>query len=84
MDERAQLTRLCRGLGATAEQAGAMAGQLSKRADQLAAERGQTREEAMAYLLRLVVQGRRGEVPPEFQPPAPGGENQNKADNSAK
>lgn len=84
MDERTQLTQLCRGLGATAEQAGTMAGQLIKRADQLVAERGQTREEVMAYLLRLVVQGRRGEVPPEFQPPAPGRENQNKADNSAK
>lgn len=84
MDERTQLTQLCRGLGATAEQAGTMAGQLIKRADQLVAERGQTREEVMAYLLRLVVQGRSGEVPPEFQPPAPGRENQNKADNSAK
>ena len=61
-----------------------MAGELIKRADQLAAERGQTREEVMACLLRLVVQGRSGEAPPEFQPPAPGGENQNKADNSAK
>ncbi len=82
MDERTQLTQFCRGLGATTEQADAMAGQLIKRADQLVAERGQTREVAMAYLLRLVVQGRSGEVPPEFQPPAP--ETQNKADNSAK
>jgi hypothetical protein len=80
MDELAQLTKLCRGLGATPEQADAMARQLIKRADQLAAGRQQTREEAMAYLLRLVVQGRSGEVPPEFQaPPA-----QNKADSSAK
>jgi hypothetical protein len=78
MDELAQLTRLCRGLGATPEQADAMARQLMKRADQLVAGRKQTREEAMAYLLRLLVQGRAGEVPPEFQPP------QNKADNSAK
>lgn len=82
MDELAQLTRLCRGLGATPEQAVAMARQLIKRADQLMAERGRTREEAMAYLLRLVVQGRGGEVPAEFRPPA--AENQNKADNSAK
>jgi hypothetical protein len=59
-----------------------MARQLIKRADQLVAERGQTREEAMAYLLRLVVQGRSGEVPPEFQ--APGPEAQNKPDSSAK
>ena len=82
MDELAQLTKLCRGLGATPEQAEAMARQLIKRADQLAAERKQTRGEAMAYLLRLVVQGRSGEVPPEFQPPAP--EVQNKPDSSAK
>ncbi len=82
MDELTQLTKFCRGLGATAEQAGAMARQLSKRADQLVAERGQTREAAMAYLLRLVVQGRSGEVPPEFQPPVPA--TQNKPDNSAK
>ncbi|MND09873.1 hypothetical protein D3C83_335320 [compost metagenome] len=50
-----------------------MARQLIKRADQLAAERGQPREEAMAYLLRVVVQGRSGEVPPEFQPPKAAG-----------
>ncbi len=46
-----------------------MARQLLKRADQLATERSQTREEALAYLLGLVVQGRSGEVPPEFKPP---------------
>lgn len=69
MDELAQLTKLCRGLGATPEQADVMARQLIKRADQLVAERGQNREEAMAYLLRLVVQGRQGEVPREFRPP---------------
>lgn len=69
MNELAQLTKLCRGLGATPEQADVMARQLIKRADQLVAERGQNREKAMAYLLRLVVQGRQGEVPKEFQPP---------------
>jgi hypothetical protein len=85
MDELAQLTKLCGGLGATPGQAEAMARQLIKRADQLVAERGQTREEAMTYLLRLVVQGRSGEVPREFQPPAAGGTaNQNKPDSSAK
>jgi hypothetical protein len=85
MDELAQLTRLCRGLGAAPVQAEAMARQLIKRADQLVAERGQTREEVMAYLLRLVVQGRSGEVPGEFQAPASGGAaNQNKPDSSAK
>ena len=79
MDELTQLTKLCRGLSAPAGPAEAMARQLIKRADQLVAERGQPREEVMAYLLRLVVQGRSGEVPKEFQPP-----DQNKADNSAK
>lgn len=85
MDELAQLTKLCGGLGATPVQAEAMARQLIKRADQLVAERRQTREEVMAYLLRLVVQGRRGEVPREFQPPVSGGAaDQNKPDSSAK
>lgn len=84
MDELAQLTRLCGGLGATPAQAAAMARQLIKRADQLVNERGQVREEAMAYLLRLVVQGRRGDVPKELQPPPSGAPGQNKPDNSAK
>lgn len=85
MNELAQLTRLCGNLGATPAQAEAMARQLIKRADQLVAGRGQTREEVMAYLLRLVVQGRGGEVPREFQPPASGGAaDQNRPDNSAK
>jgi hypothetical protein len=68
MDELAQLTELCRRMGATPVQADAMARQLIKRTDQLSVERGQTREEVMAYLLRLVVQGRSGTVPPEFAP----------------
>ena len=84
MDELRQLTELCGKLCAAPAQAEAMARQLIKRADQLSAERGQPREETMAYLLRLVVQGRSGEVPKEFSPPAPGPENQNKTDNSAK
>lgn len=66
MDELTKLTELCRKLGASPQQAGAMAQQLSKRADQLAAERNESREESMAYLLRLVVQGNAGQVPPEF------------------
>lgn len=69
MDELGQLTALCGKLGAPSDQAAAMAAQLMKRANQLVAERGQTREEAMAYLLRLLVQGRSGEVPEEFKPP---------------
>jgi len=69
MDELAQLTEYCRKLGAPAGQAETMAGQILKRATQLALERKQSREEALAYLLRLVAQGRTGEVPKEFQPP---------------
>ena len=69
MDELIQLTEYCRRLGAPPAQAEAMARQLLKRADQLAAERGQPREVAMAYLLRLVAQGRLGQVPAEFQAP---------------
>lgn len=71
MDELAQLTGLCAKLGAPPEQAAAMARQLIKRADQLMVQRGQTRAEVMAYLLRLVVEGRGGDVPKEFQPPNP-------------
>jgi hypothetical protein len=69
MDELAQLTGLCGKLGAPPEQAKAMARQLMKRAEQLMVVRGQTREEVMTYLLRLVVEGRSGDVPKEFQPP---------------
>jgi hypothetical protein len=69
VNELARLTALCGKLGAPAGQAEAMAKQLMKRADQLAIQRGQSREEAMAYLLQLVVQGHGGEVPKEFRPP---------------
>lgn len=83
MDEITQLTQVCRNLGASETQAAAMARQLVKRADQLVLTRGQTREEAMAYLLQLVVQGRAGETPPGFagMPAAPA---QNSAENSEK
>lgn len=70
MNELERMTELCRRLGASPQQAEAMARQLGKRAGQLAVQRGQTREQAMAYLLQLVVQGRGGEVPKEL--PAPG------------
>jgi hypothetical protein len=48
-----------------------MARQLLKRADQIAAERKIPREEAMAQLLQILVEGRQGNVPPAFKPPAP-------------
>jgi hypothetical protein len=70
MDELAQLTALCRRLGApTDAQAEILARQLLKRADQLAAERGLAREAALKHLLDVLVSGRRGEVPPGFGTP---------------
>ncbi|HUR57581.1 MAG TPA: hypothetical protein VM029_07720 [Opitutaceae bacterium] len=69
MTEHEQLTQLCQRLGAPPAQAGVMAIQLLKRAEQLALERGTTREAALSRLLELVVQGRAGEVPAEFSAP---------------
>jgi hypothetical protein len=63
MTELEQLTQLCERLGAPRLQAATMAAQLAKRATQLAAERGLTREAAMARLLEAVVKGRAGEAP---------------------
>jgi len=60
--EMEMLVRLCSGLGANADQARAMAAQLMKRADQLAAERSTPREEAMRYLLEVVTKGRAGGI----------------------
>ena len=51
MSELEQLTQLCERLGAPPAQAAAMAGQLLKRAEQIAAERGGTREAALKRLL---------------------------------
>jgi len=52
-------------------------GESLKRADQLVAERGRPRERLLGHLLRLLVQGRSGEVPEDFPattpPPATGG-----------
>jgi hypothetical protein len=66
MTELEQLTRLCESLGASAAQARTMAAQLIKRADQLATERGITRENALKGLLDVLVKGRAGEVPEQF------------------
>jgi hypothetical protein len=80
MGELTKLTEYCRNLGATPQQAAVMAQQLLKRADQLSVERNQSREECMAYLLRLVAQGNAGQVPPEFSSPKePGSPAQNNA-----
>jgi hypothetical protein len=73
MIEHEQLVALCAKMGATPAQAETMATQLAKRADQIAAQRGITRVEAMAHLLEVVVKGRNGETPPGFEgrPPEP-------------
>lgn len=63
MNEVEQLTLAFERLGAPHAQAATMATQLLKRADQLARERGITREAALARLLDVVVKGRAGEVP---------------------
>ena len=47
-----------------------MAAQLLKRAGQLAAARGTTREAELTRLLDIVVKGRAGEVPADFTPPS--------------
>ncbi len=66
MEEVAKLALLCQRLGSPPQQAETMAKQLLKRADQLAAERNQSREACLDYLLRLVMKGSAGELPPEF------------------
>ena len=70
MTEHEQLTELCERLGAPPAQAATMALQLLKRAEQLALERGITRDVALKGLLDVVVKGRAGGVPPQFLPPS--------------
>mgnify|MGYP001604354977 CR=1 FL=1 len=74
MTELDQLTTLCERLGASRAQAATMAAQLAKRADQIAAERGIAREEALRGLLEIVVKGRAGEVPARYAAPPTGPE----------
>lgn len=71
MNELEQLAQVCVRLGSPPAQAQTMAAQLLKRAVQLAAERGTTREVELARLLDLVVQGRSGVVPENFVPRPP-------------
>ena len=71
MTELEQLSQLCQRLGAPPAQAATMAAQLVKRADQLAAERGMAREVALRGLLEVLVKGRAGEVPAQFNPTPP-------------
>ena len=68
MTEHEQLSQLCLKWGAPTPAAAAnMAQQLRKRCDQLVAQRGIGRVEAMAYLLQLVSKGAQGEAPPGFE-----------------
>jgi hypothetical protein len=69
MTEHEQLTQLCERLGAPRAQAAIMATQLLKRAEQIAGERGITRDVALQSLLEVVIKGRAGEVPARFSPP---------------
>ena len=71
MSDLEKVTQLCEKLGASPPQAATMAAQLLKRAEQISAERGITREIAMAQLLQILIEGRQGNVPPAFQPPVP-------------
>jgi len=64
-----KITLLCTRFGAGPDQARMMAAQLLKRAEQISAERGITREAALGQLLEILVQGRQGNVPPSFKPP---------------
>ena len=69
MSEADQLVAAFERLGAPRAQAVTMAAQLLKRAEQLAQERGFTRQAALARLLELVSKGRAGELPADFVPP---------------
>lgn len=71
MDELESLSQVWVRLGAPPAQARIMAGQVLKRAGQLAIERGTAREAELARLVDLVVQGRAGTVPANFIPPPP-------------
>lgn len=52
-----QLAQALVALGCPTEKSAEMAAQLDKRAHQLAAERGQTYDEALVHLLKLMAQG---------------------------
>lgn len=60
---------LLQSLGAEAPATRVMAAQILKRADQLAAERGASRYEAIDYLVRVTIAGREGRV---YDGPLPG------------
>jgi len=55
--ENSQLAKVLVALGCPGEKSAEMAAQLDKRARQLAAEKGRSREEALRHLLTLMKQG---------------------------
>jgi DNA-binding MarR family transcriptional regulator len=57
MVDHEQLAKALAAIGCPVERVGEMADQLEKRAGQLAAERGMTRDEATMHLLKLMSQG---------------------------
>jgi hypothetical protein len=75
-----KIAELCIRLGAPSEQAVVMARQLAKRADQISAERQVPREQALAQLLQILVEGRQGNVPATPGRPASGSASQIKKD----
>ena len=68
MDEASQLAKVFENLGAPAGKARTMAGQLLRRAEQIAAERNISKIESLDRLIRLCVKGFHGEVDPNFVP----------------
>lgn len=68
MDEPSQLAKVFENLGAPAGKARTMAGQLLRRAEQIAAERNISKIESLDRLIRLCVKGFHGEVDPDFVP----------------
>jgi hypothetical protein len=71
VSEHEKITELCVKLGAARGPAATMARQLVKRAEQIALQRGIPREDALAQLLQILVQGRQGNVPAVFKSPGP-------------
>lgn len=71
MFDSIQIQEIFHRLGAPQRQAATMAHQLIKRAEQLAVERKIPQEQAMEHLLRVLVHGRQGELPPDFPKPLP-------------
>ena len=61
--ELEMLRKLFEGMGSGPQQAERLASQTLKRVDQLAIQRGFSREEAMQRMLRIIASGRSGSVP---------------------